>query len=118
MSTKLPASDLEIHLPPEFFQALAEPTRLGVLTRLAVARGPLTVSEVADCCGVHLSGVSRHLKILRQAGVVQATKRGREVLYSLDCEALAASLRKLADALDACHAVCCGGEHDCETRRE
>ena len=42
--------------------------RLALLGRLAMAREPLTVTEVADCCGVHLSGVSRHLKMLHGAG--------------------------------------------------
>ena len=84
-----------------------DPTRLGVVARLAVAPAPLTVTEVSDCCGVHLSGVSRHLSILRQAGVVTAEKRGREVLYTLDCGALASTLRGLADALEACRTACC-----------
>ena len=98
---------------PEFFGALADPTRMSSLAKLAVAARPLTVGEVADCCGVHLSGVSRHLKILREAGIVVATKRGREVFYSLDCAALSGALRGLADALDTCQAACCAAEGNC-----
>ena len=67
----------------------------------------MTVTEAAECCGVHLSGVSRHLAVLRNAGIVEARKHGREVRYSLDCGALALLLRDLADSLDRCQAVCC-----------
>ena len=94
-------------LQPELFKALCEPARLSMLARLAVAPNPMTVSDLADCCGVHLSGVSRHLSILRRSGVVKASKRGREAFYELDCETLSRTLRGFADALDACRASCC-----------
>ncbi len=101
------AEALERHLRPELFRALCDSTRLAVLGRLATAARPLTVTEVSGCCGVHLSGVSRHLAILREAGVVQAEKQGREVRYALDCALLAGALRGLADALEQCRAACC-----------
>jgi DNA-binding transcriptional ArsR family regulator len=97
---------LEAGLSPELFKALCDPTRLSVVARLAVATAPLTVTEVSDCCGVHISGVSRHLAILRQAGVVTSEKHGREVRYTLEFGALAGALRGLADALDACRCAC------------
>jgi DNA-binding transcriptional ArsR family regulator len=92
------------------FRALGDENRLALLSRLAVASRPLTVTEAAECCGVHLSGVSRHLAALRKAGVVHARKKGREVRYTLDCGAFAAELRTLADALEACQAHCCPGD--------
>ena len=54
----------------------------------------------SDCCSVDLSVVSRHLAVLREAGVLRAAKQGREVRYTVSPD-LAASLRSLADALDA-----------------
>jgi ArsR family transcriptional regulator len=101
------AAPLQPHLRPELFRALGEPTRLRVLVRLALARGPATVTEVAGCCGVHLSGVSRHLACLREVGLVRAERSGREVRYELDREALTGALRGLADALDACAGGAC-----------
>jgi ArsR family transcriptional regulator len=98
---------LEDRFDPELFRALGDETRLALVARLANATGPLTVTEAAECCGVHLSGVSRHLAALRKAGIVDARKQGREVRYSLDCGALALVLRDLADALEACQAECC-----------
>lgn len=88
-------------LDPDLFQALCDPVRLALVVRLAGAEA-LTVGEATECCDVHLSGVSRHLAILKRAGVVEAEKRGREVLYRLRAEELAESLRGVAEALDAC----------------
>ncbi len=98
------------HLRTEMFRALCDPTRLRVLGRLALADRPVTVTEVAGCCGVHLSGVSRHLAILREAGLVEAERRGREVHYSLRAEELTGTLRGLADAIDQCRLQCETGE--------
>ncbi len=93
---------LRAHLRVELFRSLCDPTRVAILGRLARASRPLTVTEVSGCCGVHLSGVSRHLALLRAAGVVEAAKTGREVRYALDREKLTAALRGLADAIDEC----------------
>lgn len=107
---------LRRHLRPELFRALCDPTRLQVLGRLALAARPLTVTEISGCCGVHLSGVSRHLALLRDAGVVEATKEGREVRYALRRDELTGALRGLADCIDECREV--GGDlaakQDCE----
>lgn len=87
---------------PAFFQALADANRLTLVGRLAMARAPLTVGEASECCGVHLSGASRHLAILRRAGVVSAARSGREVRYVLETRALAKALRDLATLLEGC----------------
>lgn len=89
-------------LEPEFFKALCDPTRLGVLLRLAELGAPATVSEVAGCCPVDLSVVSRHLATLRRAGVVGAERRGKEVRYEVHYSRLAQTLRRMADAIEAC----------------
>lgn len=102
-----PGADLRSFLDPEVFRALGDPTRLTLLARLAKTTGPMTVTELSSCCGVHLSGVSRHLKMLRDAEVVSVERRGREALYRLDCGRLAALLRGLAEALENCQASCC-----------
>lgn len=104
---------LSKHLNPDLFKALCDPSRLAVLTRLASAPGPLTVSEVASCCGAHISGASRHLKLLREAGLVQAEKRGREVVYRPCFEEFIKTLRGLADALEDC----CVSEECCDTKK-
>lgn len=99
-----PGLDLDQILDPALFRALGDPTRLTLLGRLAMASEPLTVTEVSSCCGVHLSGVSRHLKMLHGAGVVALERRGREVRYRLCCTHLSKVLRAVAAVLDGCPA--------------
>lgn len=89
-------------LEPDFFRALCDPTRLGVLLHLAELGEPATVSRVAECCTVDLSVVSRHLRVLRDAEIVSSEKRGKEVFYRLHYGSLAGTLRKMADAIEAC----------------
>lgn len=89
-------------LQPDFFKALCDPTRISIVATLAANDVPVTVSEIADCCGIDFSGVSRHLKILKDAGILSAERDGRSVSYQLDSDALAHSLRNIADALDIC----------------
>ena len=104
-SSKLPAAccaDLAACLDPRLFRALCDPTRIAILARLAAICGSATVNGIASCCPVDLSVVSRHLGVLRDAGIVAADKRGREVHYRVRFPELAHTLRGLADALEAC----------------
>src|SRR5579863_6556291 len=50
------------------FGALADPTRRSILARLS--RGPATVNELAEPFAISLPSVSRHLKVLEEAGLV------------------------------------------------
>ena len=74
------------------FRMLADPTRRQILDLLA-ERGPLTVSELAaEFPRLVSSGISKHLMSLRGAGLASAMRRGREQVYQLKPEVLAASL--------------------------
>lgn len=112
---------LEQTLQPQFFKALAETNRITLVAHLAALGHPSTVSEAACCCPVDLSVVSRHLAMLREAGVVSSEKSGKEVRYSISCEQLAATFREIADALDACCegrvAACCSHDHHGSERK-
>ena len=96
---------------PDLFKALSDPSRVALLARLAAAGREATVSELAECCPTDLSVVSRHLAMLKAAGVLEAEKRGRQVHYRVRYAALSRALRSMADAIDAC---CPSGE--CSTR--
>ena len=89
-------------LHPDFFKALCEPTRQNIVTVLAQKNKPCSVSQIAQYCTVDISVVSRHLNLLKQAGVVAANKQGREVFYSLNGEETSSIFKKLAQALDNC----------------
>jgi len=58
------------------FAALADPTRRAILARLA--RGETTVNELAKPFAMSLPAISRHLKVLEQAGLIT---RGREAQW-------------------------------------
>jgi DNA-binding transcriptional ArsR family regulator len=62
------------------FAALADPHRRRLLERLT--RGPRPVHALARDAGISRSAVSQHLALLRRVGLVQAERRGREVLYA------------------------------------
>jgi ArsR family transcriptional regulator, arsenate/arsenite/antimonite-responsive transcriptional repressor len=99
-------------LDPEFFKALSDPTRLKLLACLAKCGRMCSVTEVAECCSVDFSVVSRHLSMLAGAGVLQAKKEGRTMFYQVQYEHLSDSLRALADAIDNCcpDGSCCTGD--------
>lgn len=94
--------ELSVLVQPEFFKALSDPNRLVLLTTLSERAEPSTVSEAAACCSVDMSVVSRHLATMRDAGLLTAEKRGREVYYSVPRMELATQLRTMADALESC----------------
>ncbi|MFA6147471.1 MAG: metalloregulator ArsR/SmtB family transcription factor [bacterium] len=89
-------------LAPRLFKALSDPKRLSLLARLAEEKGPCTVGHVAEGSGVDLSVVSRHLAILREAGIIRCVKRGKEVFCIVEKTAVVRMLRELADALETC----------------
>lgn len=75
------------------FRVLADPTRRHILDLLAES-GPLTVGQLAaEFPDLVASGISKHLMCLRAAGLVSATRRGREQIYKLEPDAVGAGLR-------------------------
>lgn len=74
------------------FRILADPTRRLILDLLA-ERGPLSVGQLAsEFPELVASGISKHLMSLRAGGVVSAMRRGRQQIYQLEPDVLAAGL--------------------------
>ena len=65
----------------EVVKAMAHPTRLFIMNRLAEKSH--CVNELHDMLDADLSTVSKHLTVLRKAGIVVARKEGTQVYYSL-----------------------------------
>lgn len=65
----------------ETFQTLADPTRRRLVE--ALREGERPVGDLVDVAGIAQSGVSRHLKILQEAGFVTVRPDGQRRLYSL-----------------------------------
>jgi DNA-binding transcriptional ArsR family regulator len=71
------------------FGAIADPTRRAILDLLA-DRASLTAGEIADeFPDISRPAVSKHLAVLRDAGLVEIRKDGRELHYTLDVRPLA-----------------------------
>jgi DNA-binding transcriptional ArsR family regulator len=73
------------------FQALADPTRRAILARLAL--GSATVGELAEPFAISMPAVSRHLKVLEDAALIENRREGKHRRCSLRPE-------KLKDAFD------------------
>jgi DNA-binding transcriptional ArsR family regulator len=63
-------------------KALAHPTRLFIVDELS--KGERCVCELRDMVGADISTVSKHLSLLKAAGIVADDKRGLQVFYRLE----------------------------------
>jgi DNA-binding transcriptional ArsR family regulator len=64
------------------FAALAHPHRLRIVDHLS-HRGPLSVARLTEGSGITRQAISKHLGVLERAGVVHASRRGRERVLEL-----------------------------------
>lgn len=67
-----------------WFRALADPTRIQVVSLLARHRGPMNVGEIVAAVEVGQSTVSAHLKVLAEVGFVLADRRGTATYYRVN----------------------------------
>lgn len=110
------ASELDSLLDPELFKALGDPTRVKLLSCLARCARACSTTEVAECCSVDFSVVTRHLTLLADVGALECEKQGRTVYYTVRYDRLS----ELFDSLAGAIADCCTppmkrprGKHGC-----
>jgi len=73
-------------LVADTFRVIADPTRRAILDLLAVA--DRAVAELCEPFAMSQPALSQHLKVLRDAGLVESRKEGRRRVYSLNAEPL------------------------------
>lgn len=78
------------------FAALADPTRRAILGRLAL--GEANVTELAAPFAISLPAISKHLRVLEQAGLLERRKEGRTHHCRLRAEPLGEAAAWIADA--------------------
>ena len=102
MTVSTQSSGVEPLLSPQVFKALGDPTRMAIL-RWMVSSGvsELSVSEVSREFPLDLSVISRHLSQLRDAGILDAERRGRHVLYRVRDAWIASTFRRFAEVFEA-----------------
>jgi ArsR family transcriptional regulator len=109
-STGLPAAEAERLAAAA--KALSDPIRLRMLAQMTAAqccRGPafgeatapegVCVCEMQSAYGLAQSKVSYHLKVLREAGLVRESRRGKWSFYAVDTDAARAALTGLGEQL-------------------
>lgn len=69
------------------FNAIAEPRRRDILTLLRDREH--TVGDIVDALDLSQPGVSKHLRVLRDVGLVHARREGRQIFYRTNAQALA-----------------------------
>lgn len=94
MNSALEIEILQLHA--EICAGLADPTRIMILYTLS--QGPRNVTEIYSELNMQQPLVSRHLKILRERGMVTTVRRGTVMMYSL-------ADQRLVQALDLLRAV-------------
>ena len=94
MSSSLETEVLQLHA--EICAGLADPSRIMIL--YALSDGPHNVTEICTALNMPQPSVSRHLKILRERGMVTTERMGTLIQYSL-------ADKRLVEALDLLRAV-------------
>jgi ArsR family transcriptional regulator len=84
----------------EVLKALAHPTRIYIVDVIS-AEGPQCVCELTERIGADTSTVSRHLALLKGAGVLTDRKEGTTVYYSLACDCISDFMTGLENVLRA-----------------
>ena len=93
-----------------FFSTLANPTRLAIMELLDGA--PMSVTQIVEALGEEQSMVSHNLRPLVQCRLVQASRRGKNRVYSLNHE----TLDPILGAMEIHAAKYCGGGASCPIR--
>ena len=70
----------------ESFKALSDPTRRQILSLLRA--GPMTVGEILEHFPITGASLSHHLSVLKNAGLIDDEKKGKDILYTLNTTVL------------------------------
>ena len=82
-----------------FLKSLADPTRLKIVEYLAQAENPRCVNAIAQHIDVSQSATSQHLRILRQANLVNSARRGYHIHYEINTDKMDDALHQLRSLL-------------------
>jgi ArsR family transcriptional regulator len=85
----------KIKLMADFMKALSHPSRLLMLKEMK--HGERCVRDLREVVGADISTISKHLSVMKNAGLVQEDKRGQWVYYSICCPGLIDQLKCFED---------------------
>lgn len=84
----------------KFLTAIKDPIRLQIIFVLQGDR--LNVGEITSQFKLSIPAISHHLKVLKDAGIVQSEKVGKQVFYWVDKRYIISEVRRLAYPLESC----------------
>ena len=99
MSRRSGSAAVDLSNAAPVFAALGDKTRLRIVSRLCRG-GPSSIAELAGGFDVTRQAISKHLRVLADAGLVRDTKLGRERIYELEAEKLELA-RRCIDEISA-----------------
>ncbi|MBS1631588.1 MAG: winged helix-turn-helix transcriptional regulator [Bacteroidetes bacterium] len=79
----------------DVFQAIADPTRRMIIQKLS--HGPLNIRQIVEDSGITRQGIAKHIKVLRECGMISIEQKGREQF----CEARLDQLNEVIDWVEA-----------------
>ncbi len=82
----------------KIFKALGHPTRLWITEKLA--QGECCVCNLVEPLGADFSTVSKHLSVLKEAGIVADDKRGKQVYYTLKVPCILSFMSCVEDVIE------------------
>lgn len=94
-----------------FFQAMSDPTRHRILSLLE-KREKMCVNDLVHGLRISQPTVSKHLSILRHAGLVRANREGQQVFYSLNGRKIRSCCAKYFSAFSCCSDLFNGSFND------
>ncbi len=94
------------NIDSDFVKALTEPARIEIL-KLLILHGALDVQTLAEKMPQDRSVISRHLSLMKNAGLLSAQKNGRHMVYSVDGETALKKSEQLTESIRQCYAFGC-----------
>ena len=88
---------LSIQRKSEVFKALGHPTRLRIVEKLA--DGEQCVCDCLEMFDIDISTLSRHLSVLKNAGIIRDERRGKNIFYSLTCPCIVSMFECMEEVL-------------------
>src|SRR3989338_3032340 len=94
---KFPAGELIFKIKADFLKSLAHPSRLRILEYLK--KGESSVGQMVNDLRLEQSGLSKHLAVLRQAGILSSRQEKVSVFYAIRDRDIFQVLRPIAEIL-------------------
>ncbi|MEN9451049.1 MAG: hypothetical protein RLZZ369_108 [Pseudomonadota bacterium] len=91
-----------------FFKALQEPARIAILRRLLLI-GRADIALIAQGLPQERSVISRHLRVLEEAGILKATKEGRHRYFEVNGQVVLRQLQAMTSQVALVMHDCCPG---------